>query len=193
MGLGIALAVVLALPAGLLRTALRPEPWDARHLRVHFESVRYERAALVFTYLIENRTRRSARLLPDRTTLRAMQQQGEPAVGYAVMRLPLDIEARESRRVEVRLELAVPRRQLTSQETADQTARVLQSQLPDAAVVDSPLSPLPMSRLPAPPDPSLPQKPPPVDSLLANTLTALDGFELVNESYGIRILFPRGW
>src|SRR4051794_15982012 len=91
MAIGIALAVVLAAPVAILRTALRPEPWDARHLRVHFESVRYERAGLVFTYTLDNRTRRSARLLPDRTTLRAVQQQNGPVVGYPVMRLPLDI------------------------------------------------------------------------------------------------------
>lgn len=194
VALGAALAAVLAAPVALLRTALRPEPWDARHLRVHFESVRYERAGLVFTYLLENRTRRSARFLPKGTTLRAMQQQNEPPVGYPVMRLPLDIEAHESRRVDVRLELALPREQLTAQESADQTARVLQNKLPDTAVVDSPLSPLPMSKLPVPPDPPQPEKPPsPSDSLLARALTALDGFELVDASHGIRIVFPRGW
>jgi hypothetical protein len=187
--LGVAVAVVLVAPVAVLRSTLRPEPWDAQHLRVHFESVRYERAGLVFTYLIENRTRRSARFLPDRSTLRARQQEG-PVVGYPVMNLPLDIEAHESRRVEVRLELAVPRERLTPRQSADQTARVLQNQVPDTSVVDSPLSPLPMAPLPPPPDPP---KPPSAESLLANALTALEGFELVDVSHGITIVFPRGW
>jgi hypothetical protein len=164
-------------------------PLDAQHLRVHFESVRYERAGLVFTYVLDNRTRRSARLLANRTTLRAKQQEG-PLVGYPVMNLPLDIEAHESRRVEVRLELATPGAQMTARQSADQTERVLRHQLPDTTVVDSPLSPLPMSKLPAAPEP--PPLPSP-DALLANALTALDGFELVDESHGIRIVFPRGW
>ena len=56
--------MVLAGPIALVRYWLRPEPWDARHLRVQFESVRYERAGLVFTYCLENRTRRSESLLP---------------------------------------------------------------------------------------------------------------------------------
>lgn len=190
IALGVALALLLAAPVALLRTGLRPEPWDARHLRVHFESVRYERAGLVFTYLLENRTSRSARFLPDRTKLRAMQPSDEPVVGFPVMRLPLDIAPHASRRVELRLELAIPREQLNPQESAEQTARVLQHRLPDAAVVDSPLSPLPMSKLPAPEDPP---KLLSADSFLANALTALEGFELVDESHGLRILFPRGW
>ncbi len=190
LALGVAVAALLAGPVAILRPALRPEPWDAQHLRVHFESVRYERAGLVFTYVLENRTRRSAHLLPDRTKLRAMQWAEGPAVGYPVMNLPLDIEAHGSRRVEVRLELAMPRERMSAQQSAEQTARVLQNHLPDTSVVDSPLSPLPMSNMPTPPE--LP-KMPSADSLLANALTALDGFELVDESHGIRIVFPRGW
>ena len=188
--LGVALAIVLVAPVALLRTALRPEPLDARHLRVHFESVRYERAGLVFTYLLENRTRRSARLLAGRTKLRAMQEQDEPVVGYPVMNLPLDIEAHQSRRVELRLELPLPREQMSPQQSADQTARVLQNHLPDPAVVDSPLAPLPMSKLPAAPERSNFES---AEVLLANALTALEGFELVDESHQIRIVFPRGW
>src|SRR4051812_44350690 len=150
--LGVALAVVLAGPVSMLRVALRPEPFDAQHLRVSFESVRYERAGLVFTYLLQNRTRRSARLLPTLTRLRAMQDAG-PVVGYPVMHLPLEIEAHESRKVEVRLELAMPNERMTPRQSADQTASVLQHKLPDPAVVDSPLAPLPMTKLPEPPEP----------------------------------------
>jgi hypothetical protein len=187
--LGVALGLVLAAPVALLRPVLRPVPLDARHLRVRFESVRYERAGLVFTYLLENRTRRSASLLPNRAKLRAVQQEDGPVVGYPVMSLPLDIAAHASRRVEVRLELAMPRA-LSPRESADQTARVLQHQLPDVARVDSPLSPLPMTELPAAPEPPKAASP---ETLLANALTALEGFELVDESHDIHIVFPRGW
>jgi hypothetical protein len=187
--LGMVLGLLLAAPIALLRTALRPEPWTARNLRVRFESVRYERAGLVFTYTLDNRTRQSARLLPNRTTLRVMQHD-EPLVGYPMMQLPLDIQAHESRRVELRLELVLPREQLTPQQSAEQTARVLQNELPGTAVLDSPLSRLPMTKLPVPPEAPKPVAP---DRLLANALTALDGFELVDASHGIRIVFPRGW
>ena len=71
-----AVAVVLAAPVAILRPALQPAPLDAQHLRVHFQSVRYERAGLVFTYILDNRTRRSARLLQKGTTLRARQHEG---------------------------------------------------------------------------------------------------------------------
>jgi hypothetical protein len=188
--LGVALAIVLAAPVALWRTALRPVPLDAQHLRVHFESIRYERAGLVFTYVIENRTRRSAQLSAARTKLRAVQQADGPAVGYPVMSLPLSIAAHEWRRVEVRLELALRRELLTPRESADQTARVLRHQLPNTAVLDSPLSPLPMTTLPAAPDPPAAITP---ETLLANALTTLQGFELVDETLGIHIVFPRGW
>jgi hypothetical protein len=187
--LGAALALVLVAPVAILRPVLRPVPLDERHVRVHFESMRYERAGLVFTYVLENRTRRAARLVATQTTLRARQQEG-PMVGYPVMRLPLDIQPHGLRRVEVRLELALPREQMTPEESADQTARVLQHRLPDPAVVDSPLSPLPMAKLP--PGPEGPKMPSP-ESLLAYTLTALEGFDLVDERHDIHIVFPRGW
>jgi hypothetical protein len=189
--LAIASVVVLAGPIALVWHWLRPEPWDARHLRVQFESVRYERAGLVFTYRLENRTRRSARLLPDRTTIRVMQPGDEPVLGYPVVRLPLDIEAHESPRVEVRLELATPREtMLTPRQSEEQTARVLRHKLPDASDLDSPLSPLPMPEAQA--APSAPPSASPA-ALFAEVLTALNGFELEDASHGIRIVFPRGW
>src|SRR2546423_14817777 len=86
-------AVGLAGPIALLCHALTPEPWDAQHLRVRFESVRYERAALVFTYRLENRTGRSARLLPNLTTIKVMQPRDQAVAGVPVINLPLDIEA----------------------------------------------------------------------------------------------------
>jgi hypothetical protein len=186
--LGFALAMVAGAPVVLLRTVFGPEPLDAQHLHVHFDSVRFERAGLVFTYRLENRTGRQARLMPEATKLRAMQEKG-PVVGYPVMHLPLAIEAHESRKVEVRLELALPSR-LTPRQSAEQTARVLQHRLPDPGVVDSPLAPLPMTKLAEPPEPPKVES---TETLLAHALTALYGFELVDESHGIRILFPRGW
>jgi len=101
--LALAAVVLLAAPIALAWHWLRPEPWDARHMRVRFESVRYERAALVFTYRLENRTRRSARLLPDQTTIRVIRPGSGPVLGYPVVRLPLDIEAHETQHVELRL------------------------------------------------------------------------------------------
>jgi len=189
--LALAVIVLLAAPIALAWHWLRPEPWDARHLRVRFESVRYERAALVFTYRLENRTRRSARLLPDRTTIRLLQPGGGLVLGYPVVRLPLDIEAHETQRVEVRLELATPRAAvLTPRQSEDQTAQVLRNKLPGMEEQDSPLSPLPIFKAQAassdPPFAS-------ADDLLANILTKLNGFEVEDASRGIRIVFPRAW
>ena len=189
--LAIAALSLLAPPIALAWHWLRPEPWDARHLRVQFESVRYERAGLVFTYRLENRTRRSARLLPDRTTIRVIQPGDEPVLGYPVMRLPLDIAAHETQQVEVRLELATPSEtKLTPRQSEEQTARVLRHKPPDASDLDSPLSPLPMFEAqvasPAPHSES-------PDVFFANVLSSLNGFELYDEGHGIRIVFPRGW
>ena len=189
--LAFAAVVLLAAPIVLAWHWLRPEPWDARHLRVRFESVRYERAALVFTYRLENRTRRSARLLPDRTTIRVIQPGGGPVLGYPVVRLPLDIEAHETQHVELRLELATPRAAvLTPRQSDDQTTQVLRNKLPGTAEQDSPLSPLPIFKAQA-----APSDPPFVsaDGLLVNILTKLDGFEVEDASRGIRIVFPRAW
>src|SRR4051812_39040514 len=98
-----AVLVVLAGPAALLWHALTPEPWDAQHLRARFESVRYERAGLVFRYQLENRTGRSARLGRNLTTIKLVQPNGQAAAGVPVINLPLDIEAHSIRPVEVRL------------------------------------------------------------------------------------------
>jgi hypothetical protein len=189
--LAIAAVLLVAAPIALAWHWLRPEPWDARHLRVQFESVRYERAALVFTYRLENRTRRSARLLPDRTTIRAIQPAGGPVLGYPVIRLPLDIEAHATQHVELRLELASPRAAiLTPRQSEDQTARVLHHKLPAAPDLESPLSPLPESKArTAPAEPPLGS----ADDLLASTLATLNGFEIEDAGRGIHLVFPRGW
>src|SRR5580698_6330655 len=80
---------VAALPALLLWNMVRPAPWDARTLRVRFESVRYEGAGLVFTYFVENRAWRSLRLVPGQTELRLVQPTGQPPAGFPSFPMPL--------------------------------------------------------------------------------------------------------
>jgi hypothetical protein len=189
--LAIAAVLLVAAPIALVWHWMRRELWDARHLLVQFESVRYERAALVFTYRLENRTRRSARLLPGHTTIRVVQPAGGPVLGYPVIRLPFDIEAHATQHVELRLELASPRAAiLTPRQSEDQTAQVLRHKLPDPSDLESPLSPLPVSKTQTAPAESPLGS---VDDLLANTLASLNGFEIEDAGRRIRIVFPRAW
>jgi hypothetical protein len=188
VALALGCVLVLLGPGALLWSYLRPEPWNSRMLRVRFETVRYERAALVFTYLLENRTRRSARLLPDRTSIRLVQPADGPAIGYPVIRLPLEIEGRSTQRVELRLELASMREPLSPWLSEEQTASVLKQRIPGAFDPGPPVSPLPMRGQAAPAEETEPEEP-----VFGNTLNYLNGFELVNESQGLRIVFPRGW
>jgi len=186
------LAVVLAGPVTLLWHALTPEPWDTQHLRVRFESVRYDRAALVFTYLLENRTGRSAHLQPNLTTIKLMQAADRAAAGVPVIELPLDIDAYSTRPVEVRLELPLPRSAADERrKSEEQTRRVLQHRLPGPHDLESPLAELPMSRGPAPP--AVADVVRDLESLFTESLSIVDGFELSNPAKGIRIVFPRGW
>ena len=190
VALALGSALVLLGPGALLWSYLRPEPWNARTLRVRFEAVRYERAALVFTYLLENRTRRSARLLPDRTSIRLVQPEDGPTIGYPAMRLPLDIEGRSTQHVELRLELASPRGPaLSPLLSEEQTARVLQHKITGGSDREPPVSPLPMRGRAAPRS----EVKEPAEPVFENPLNYLNGFELVNESKGLRIVFPRGW
>src|SRR5689334_16303489 len=93
---------VAAGPALLVWQYLRPEPWNPR---VRFEGARYEAGGFVFSYLVENRTRRRLRMLPDATQIRAIQSKGSPEAGHVSVMLPLDVEAYSAQRVEVRMEL----------------------------------------------------------------------------------------
>jgi hypothetical protein len=187
-----AVLVVLAGPAALLWHTLTPEPWDAQHLRARFESVRYERAGLVFRYQLENRTGRSARLLANLTTIKLMQPNDQAAAGTPVINLPLDIEAHSTRPVEVRLELPLPRSEAEERrKSEEQTRRVLQHKLPGPHDLESPLAEIPMSRPPAPPP--IPDVVRDLETLFTDSLRILDGFELNNPAKGIRIVFPRGW
>ena len=113
-----------------------------------------------------------------------------PVVGYPVIKLPLDIEAHVSQRVEVRLELALPGVQMTAD---NPPTRPIAS-----CSINCQARPPSIRRFPrcrcrncrrAPEPPQLPAE----DVLLANALTSLQGFELVDEDHGIHIVFPRGW
>jgi hypothetical protein len=164
----------------------RAEPWDAAHLRVQFQSMRYERAGLVFTYRLQNRTRRDARLNANNTRILIRQAAGQPPAGYPGIHWPLEIPAQSARDIEVRLELPLPH----APRDAEQTARVLAHHLPSAPDLDSLLPPLPMTRPPVEgPAPAAPDP----DALVAASLASLDGFELRNDALGLRILLPRAW
>jgi hypothetical protein len=186
------LAVVLASPAALLWRVLMPAPLDPQHLRVRFESVRYDRAALVFTYQIENRSGRSTRLQPKLTTIKLMPAAGQAAAGVPVIDLPLDIDAYSTRPVEVRLELPLQRSAADERRKSDeQTRQVLQHRLPGPHDLESPLAEIPMSRSPAPPPVADVVRD--LESLFTESLSIVEGFELSNPAQGIRIVFPRGW
>jgi hypothetical protein len=184
--LGGGVILLLAGPALFLWQAGRVEPWDAAHLPVHFQSMRYERAGLVFTYRVQNRTRRRARLTAGDSHILIKQAAGQPTAGYPGIHWPLDIPAQSSRNIEVRLELPLPH----SLRNSEQTARVLQHHLPAPLDIDSPLAPLPMTR---PPVDSPPEAAPDPEALVAASLASLDGFELRNDALGLRIVLPRAW
>jgi hypothetical protein len=157
---------------------------------VRFESARYEAAALVFTYRIENRAHRSVRLLPDVTRILVRQSADQPPLGYPALDLPLDLEARSAQRIEVRLEL--PSRPMTSLGAAlseEQTRQVLRSTPPDVSAGYPAVLPSPTRDLP-PPSAREPVSP---EAFLDATLENLNGFELVNESKGMHLVLPRGW
>jgi len=179
--------LLLAGPAALVWHTLHPPPWNPELIRARFQTVRYERAGLVFTYRVENHTRRPAHLARERTTIRVKQAAGQPAAGYPAIHLPLEIEPQSSRDLEIRLELPLPR----PEADAEQTARVLQHHLPGTNDWESPLAPLPMARPQDSPAPGAAQQE--VESLVEQALSAVEGFELVSEASGIRLMLPRGW
>src|SRR5262245_32173205 len=82
-------AVVLAGPVWLAWHTLRLPAWNHQTLNVRFQTVRYEAGGLVFAYLVENRTFRTARILPEHTRIHALQQVDRPTVGYPNLPLPL--------------------------------------------------------------------------------------------------------
>jgi len=190
-GLAAGLAAVLAGPVWLIWTMLQPPQWDSATLRIRFESVRYERAGLTFTYQVENRTGHRAYFRPERTQLRAVQDNSLPVAGYPNMRLPLELPAHSRQEVEIRLEVPTPRD--FSGITSGQTGRIFSKSL-NPSDLETPGSTLPMLGL----MPS-PQKTQQIrsaeDSIrsVENSLRTVDGFELVDVVNNVRIHFPRGW
>jgi hypothetical protein len=182
-------AVVLAPPALLVWHALRPLPWNGQTLKVRFESVRYEAGGLVFRYSVENTTGRMARFLPGETEILALQPKDRPVVGFANVRLPVDLPAHSTQPVELRLEL--PSIGLLQPATGDQNRAILNPQLPSAVPSDqeAPVSPLPMLDPPEKP----PTAQPSVQFTVEDSLLDLDGFELTDLHHGLKLLFPRGW
>jgi hypothetical protein len=182
---------VLALPGFLLWNLVRPAPWDSQTLRIRFESVRYQTAALVFTYSVENRAWRSLRLVPEQTEIRMLQAAGAAPAGFPSFPVLL-LEGHSSQRVELRIDLPAEPAPAHRQPLSDEnTRRVLEQAVPGITTDDAPVSPLPL-RGPvsaAQPPPEVPA----VDGIIEDALRTLDGFELVDPAKGVRLLFPRGW
>ena len=187
--LAIGIAVVLAPPTLLFWKAIQPEPWNSSTLKIRFQDVRYEAGALVFRYSVQNLTHHTARFLPDATQVRALQPSDRPPVGYANLRLPLELAADAVREVEMRLELPGARSSVWQERSDEQTRAVLRHRPagspPDN---DSPVSPLPLLGKLAANDP-----PPEAGFSLEDFLGDLQGFELTVPARGIRLVFPRGW
>jgi hypothetical protein len=105
LALAAGFAVTLAGPAWLLWHAMEPDFGDRSALDVRFDSMWVDRGAVVFSYVLRNSTSREARLLPADTAVDVLlSKDGEP-LGYAVMRLPLELAPHASQQVEVRLEV----------------------------------------------------------------------------------------
>ena len=148
-------AILLTGPAWLLWHAIQPDLGDRNSLEAHFDSLWVEQGSVVFSYAVRNRTSRQARLLPEDTAVNVLlAKDGEP-LGYAVMRLPLEVAPYGSQEVEVRL----------------QVPAIFWGPLRNGQPVGADT----------------------VSQFLHDALRELDGFELVNETEGIRIHFPRGW
>jgi hypothetical protein len=190
-GLVLALATlaVLAPPALLFWNTLQPEPWNSRTVRIRFQTIRYEAGGLVFRYSVQNLTHHAARFLPNATQIRALQPAGRPPVGYANVKLPLELPAGALKEVDLRLELPGTPQSLWREQSDEQTKRVLRQKTPGSDS-DSPGSPLPMlGALPGRENPPEPRD----DFSLEDSLTDFQGFELTDPARGILLIFPRGW
>jgi hypothetical protein len=182
LGMLVLACLIVAMPPVLLVwNVLRPAPWDARTLRVRFESVRYEAAGLVFTYSVENLSWRSLRLLPDHMEVRPVQSSEQSPVGFPDLPAPALLEGHSSQRLELRMELpAMP-----------QAAYRLEPAVPGISAADDP-----ESLLPHPPPPRLKpeqEEAPDLNRLVEDVLRNLDGFELIDSAKDLRLFFPRGW
>jgi len=176
---------VAALPALFLWHTFRPEPWDERILRVRFESVRYEAAALIFTYSVENRAWRSLRLIPDHTEIHPVPSGDGVPSGFPSF-APLLLEGHSTQVVELRLDF--PAQPPSSARLAAESLGIFST-------------PGIMAGAAVPPQPSRgpvataapPLSAPPAEGMIEDALRSLDGFDLVNPSKGVRLRFPRGW
>lgn len=184
-------AVVVAPPILLFWNAIQPEPWDTNSVKIRYQNVRYEAGGLVFRYSVQNLTHRTARFLPDNTQVRALQPSDRPPVGYANMKLPLELPADTIQEVEVRLELPGTRLSMWREQSDEQTRMVLQHK-PQGSPPDTDLpgSPLPMRGKIAANENQPPAQP---NFSFEDSLTDLQGFELTDHSRGVRLVFPRGW
>jgi len=189
--LAVAILAVTVPPALLIWNAVRPMPWDGRTLRVRFESVRYETAALVFTYSVENRAWRKLRLTPDHTEIRLLQDAGQPPAGFPNFSMPLDFEGHSLQRVELRMELPATPPGSRQQLSDENTRRVLGQAAPGLSAEQGFGSPLPMS---APVGSAAePPQVPDLNRQIEDALRDVNGFELIDPAKGVRLLFPRGW
>ncbi len=164
---------VAALPALVLWNAVRPAPWDSRTLRSRFESVRYEAVGLIFTYSVENRAWRSLRLIPEQTQIRLLPVEGQVPAGYPRCP-PLVLEGHSTGRVELRMDLPADRARFFGRPFADPMAGAR----PPAGPMAAAMPPVDLRR---------------PDDWIEASLRSLAGFELVNPSRGVRLMFPRGW
>ncbi|MDR3699132.1 MAG: hypothetical protein P4L56_05820 [Candidatus Sulfopaludibacter sp.] len=164
-GLFFGFAVVLAGPALLFWDFLHPNPWNETNLNAKFQFVRYESGGLVFRYTVRNLTSRDARFRPTLTEIRALQSKDQPAVGYPNVLLPFEVPANGSHSLDVRLEL------------------------PSFRQLSSGMS---FGEFGSPPSPA-PASPSATGFSPQDALTDLEGFELVDETNGIRLVLPRAW
>lgn len=180
--LTLATLAVLAPPALLFWNALQPEPWNSRTVKIRFETIRYEAGGLVFRYSVRNLTHHAARFLPNATQIRALQPAGRPPVGYANVKLPLELPAGALKEVDLRLELPGTPQSMWQEQSDGQTRKSQESDN------ESPGSPEAVpATLPGRESNMAPA------NLFEDSLTDFQGFELTDPARGILLIFPRGW
>ncbi len=183
--------VVMAPPVLLFWNAIQPEPWDSNTVKIRFQAVHYEAGGLVFRYNVQNLTHHTARFLPEATQIRALQPADRPPVGYANLKLPLDLPAQSVQQVDVRLELPGTPMSMWREQSDDHTRMVLQQKAPGTPPdSDSPVSPLPMRGKIAANETQPPAQP---SFSIEDLLSDLQGFELTDPGRGVKLVFPRGW
>jgi hypothetical protein len=173
VGLTLGFVAVLAGPSWLAWSALRTRPWDARTLKVKFDSVRFERAGLVFTYVVENRTWRDAYFRPEDYEIKPVQEPDVPLAGYVSSSMPIEFPSHAEQRMEIRMEMVNP---------FSASASAGRNLPPESAPPRQALQNLLTEAERAAPA-----------QFAQDSLRYLDGFELVVRSRGVHLRFPRGW